>query len=74
MILDKLISVICGEFDISEEDIDEDTLLEDIISEDIDTSDLLYALEREFDVELSDELSGDISVGELAELIEETVG
>lgn len=74
MILDKLISVICGEFDISEEDIDEGTLLEDIIGEDIDTSDLLYALEREFDVELSDELSGDISVGELAELIEETVG
>ena len=73
MILEKLISIICDEFGADEEEINEDTLIEDIIDDELDTEDLVLTLEREFGVEFGSEISGDISIAELADMIEETV-
>ncbi len=71
MLLEKLISVICDELGVDENDINEDTLLEELVGDELETEDLVITLEREFGVEFGSELSGDISIAELAEMIEE---
>ncbi len=70
MLLEKLISVICDELGVDENDINEDTLLEELVGDELETEDLVITLEREFGVEFGSELSGDISIAELAEMIE----
>lgn len=72
MYLEKLLSVICTELGIGEDEIDENTLIEEIVGDELETEDLVYTLEREFGIEFGGELSEDLSLAELADLIEET--
>ena len=69
--LERLISLICEELGCDESSVSGETLLGELVSDDIETEELIQALENEFDVEFGEEISGDISVSELAEMIEE---
>lgn len=69
MILEKLIELICDELGYAENEVDENTLISDLVDDELDIDELVQALESEFDVELAGEISGDISVSELAEMI-----
>ena len=68
--LEKLISLICEEIGCDESTVSGETLLGELVSDDIETEELIQALENEFDVEFGEEISGDISVSQLAEMIE----
>ena len=69
--LEKLISLICEELGYDESKVNGETLLNELVSDDIEIRELVQALESEFDTEFGEEISGDISVYELAEMIEE---
>jgi len=69
--LEKLISLICEELGYDTDEIDEDTVLGELVGDELEIEELVQALENEFDVELSQELSGDMTVSEIAEMIEE---
>lgn len=73
MILEKLISLICEELGFDEDEIDENTTVGDLVSDDLEIEELALALESEFEIELGSELSGDISVSELADMIEDSI-
>ena len=68
--LEKLISLICEEIGCDESTVSGETLLGELVSDDIETEELIQALENEFDVEFGEEISGDISVSQPAEMIE----
>ena len=68
--LENLILLICEELGCDEANVSGKTLLGELVSDDIEIEELVLALENKFDVELGDEIYGDISVSELAEMIE----
>ncbi len=68
--LEKVISLICEELGYADNEVDEDTLIGDLVSDELEIEELAQALENEFEVELSEELGADITVAELAEMIE----
>lgn len=71
LLLEKLISMICEELGCDESSVSGETLLGELVSDDIEIDELVQALENEFDVEFSEEISGEVSVSQLAEMIEE---
>ncbi|MGN0543693.1 MAG: acyl carrier protein [Acutalibacteraceae bacterium] len=73
MILEKLISLICEELGFDEDEVDENTAVGDLVSDELEIEELALALESEFEIELGSELSGDISVSELADIIEDSI-
>ena len=73
VILEKLISLICEELGFDEDEVDENTAVGDLVSDDLEIEELALALESEFEIELGSELSGDISVSELADIIEDSI-
>ncbi|MDD7193553.1 MAG: acyl carrier protein [Oscillospiraceae bacterium] len=73
MILEKLISLICEELGFDEDEVNENTAVGDLVSDDLEIEELALALESEFEIELGSELSGDISVSELADIIEDSI-
>ncbi len=70
VMLENLISLICEELGCDETNVSGETLLGELVSDDIEIEELVLALENKFDVELGDEICGDISVADLAEMIE----
>ncbi len=68
--LEKVISLICEELGCADNEVDGDTLIGDIVSDELEIEELAQALESEFEVELSEELGAEITVAELAEMIE----
>lgn len=73
VILEKLISLICEELGFDEDEVNENTAVGDLVSDDLEIEELALALESEFEIELGSELSGDISVSELADIIEDSI-
>ena len=73
MILEKLISLICEELGFDEDEVNENTAVGDLVSDHLEIEELALALESEFEIELGSELSGDISVSELADIIEDSI-
>lgn len=73
VILEKLISLICEELGFDEDEVDENTAVGDLVSDELEIEELALALESEFEIELGSELSGDISVSELADIIEDSI-
>ncbi len=69
--LEKLISLICEELGCDESNVSGETLLGELVGDEIEIQELVQALENEFDTEFGEEISGDISVSRLAEMIEE---
>lgn len=70
LMLEKVISLICEELGYADNEVNEDTLIGDIVSDELEIEELAQALENEFEVELSEELGAEITVAELAEMIE----
>ncbi len=68
--LEKVISLICEELGCADNEVDEDTLIGDLVGDELEIEELAQALENEFEVELSEELGAEITVAELAEMIE----
>ena len=73
VILEKLISLICEELGFDEDEVNENTAVGDLVSDHLEIEELALALESEFEIELGSELSGDISVSELADIIEDSI-
>lgn len=69
--LENLISFICEELGCDEASVSGETLLSELVGDEIELQELVQALENEFETELVDELSGDISVSSIAGMIEE---
>lgn len=72
MILEKLISLICDELGCDEDNFDEDTAIGELVGDDLELQELISAAENEFDVEIG-EADGEMTVGELADMIEEYI-
>lgn len=70
VILEKLISLICEEFGFDEDEIQKETGLEELAADELEIEEFVQTLESEFDVEIG-ELYGEMTVGELAEMIED---
>lgn len=73
MVFEKLVKIICEQFDVSDEDIYNDTILtEDLELDSMDIVDLVMTIEDEFNIELPDEaLEEIVTVADLARYIEE---
>lgn len=74
MILEKLISMICEEFGFNEGEIDGSEPLYEFINDDTELEELVLSLESEFETEFAEEIDTGISVSELADMIEESIG
>lgn len=70
LMLENLISFICEELGCDESNVSGETVLSELV-DDIEFEELVQALENEFDTEFSGEISGDFTVFQLAEMIEE---
>lgn len=70
VILEKLIELICDELGYDGSEVDENTVLSDLVSDELEKDELIQALENEFEIEFAGGISGDVSVAELAEMIE----
>lgn len=69
MILEKLIALICEALDI--EGVEESTSIGSLVDDDFELKELVQAVESEFEVEFGEEI-GDITVSELADMIEDS--
>ena len=70
LMLEKVISLICEELGYDTDEINGDTVLGEIVSDETEMEELSQLLEGELDVEFSEELSPDMTVSELAEMVE----
>ena len=53
MVIDKVIAILCEQFELDENDITEDTsLVDDLGADSMDSLDITMALEEEFDIEI----------------------
>ena len=55
MVLEKIKALVAQQFDVEEDSISTDTSIEELGGDTIDVSELLTALEEEFDIEISEE-------------------
>lgn len=69
--LENLISFICEELGCDESAVSGETLLGELVGDEIELHELVEALENEFDSRFGEEISGEISLTSLADLIEE---
>lgn len=69
--LENLISFICEELGCDESAVSGETLLGELVGDEIELHELVEALENEFDSRFGEEISGEISLSSLADLIEE---
>lgn len=74
MILEKLIYMICDEFGFSDVEPDGSEPLSDFINDDDEFEELVLSIEGEFEIDFDEEIDLDISIEELAEMIEEAIG
>ncbi len=68
--IEKIISLICEEFGYEEEAINENSQINELIEEGTELEDIVRAIEGEFYVDLSEEISGDMTVAQVAEMLE----
>ncbi len=68
--VEKVISLICEELGYDENAISEDTSLGEITEEGIALEEIINIIEGEFYVDLSEEISGDMTVAQIAQMLE----
>ena len=75
MVLEKVKSILCSQFDVEEDSITPDTNISDDLGADsLDVVDMLMSLEDEFDIEIPDDQIDRIrTVGEVVAYIEENL-
>lgn len=71
MVLDRIIALVARQFTVDEDDITEDTAFADLDAEELDITDLVYAVEDEFEMDISEEQANALrTVADLADLVE----
>ena len=68
--IEKLISLICEELGYDEDAITEDTELNELVADGVELDSIIHIIEGEFYVDLSEEISGDMTVSAVAEMLE----
>ena len=68
--IEKVISLICEEFGYDEDAISGNTELRELTEDGADLDEIIRAVEGEFYVDLSEEISGDMTVAQVAEMLE----
>ena len=68
--IEKVISLICEEFGYDDDAVTESTELNELIEDGVELDEIIRAIEGEFYVDLSEELSGDVTVGQVAGMLE----
>ena len=59
---DKVVEIVCNQLEISKEDVTPDSsLVEDLGADSLDTVELVMAFEEEFEIEIDDEVAGEMS-------------
>ena len=67
---EKLISLICEELGYDEDAINGNTELAELAEEGTELDEIIRIIEGEFYVDLSEEISGDMTVAQVAEMLE----
>ncbi|MBR2740805.1 MAG: acyl carrier protein [Oscillospiraceae bacterium] len=75
MVIDKVIAILCEQFELDENDITEDTsLVDDLGADSMDSLDITMALEEEFDIEIPDEEAEELrTVRDIVNYIENNI-
>lgn len=68
--IEKVISLICEEFGYDDDAVTESTELNELVEDGIELDEIIRIIEGEFYVDLSEELSGDVTVGQVAGMLE----
>ncbi|MBQ3044963.1 MAG: hypothetical protein IJD49_03335 [Clostridia bacterium] len=68
--LEKVISLICEELGCEEDAISESTELNELTEYGTELDEIIRLIEGEFYVDLSEEISGDMTVAQVAEMLE----
>lgn len=68
--VEKVISLICEEFGYGEDAINENTELSELTEDGMELEEIIRIIEGEFYVDLSEEISGDMTVAQVAEMLE----
>ena len=68
--IEKVISLICEEFGYDDDAVTESTELNELVEDGVELDEIVRAIEGEFYVDLSEELSGDMTVGQVAGMLE----
>ena len=68
--LEKVISLICEEFGYADDLVNADTELSELTEDGIELEEIIRVIEGEFYVDLSEEISGDMTVAQVAEMLE----
>ena len=75
MVIDKVIAILCEQFEVDENEITEETsLVDDLGADSMDSLDITMALEEEFDIEIPDEDAEELkTVGDIVNYIEANI-
>lgn len=68
--IEKVISLICEELGYDDDAITENTELGELVDDGVELDEIIRIIEGEFYVDLSEELSGDMTVGQVAGMLE----
>ena len=68
--VEKVISLICEELGYEEDAISENTELNELTEDGMELEEIIRIIEGEFYVDLSEEISGDMTVAQVAEMLE----
>lgn len=68
--VEKVISLICEEFGYEDDVINGNTELSELTGDGADLEEIIRVIEGEFYVDLSEEISGDMTVAQVAEMLE----
>lgn len=68
--VEKVISLICEELGYEEDAINENTELSELTEDGMELEEIIRIIEGEFYVDLSEEISGDMTVAQVAEMLE----
>lgn len=68
--IEKVISLICEEFGFEEDAVNGGTSLAELAEDGIELEEIIRVVEGEFYVDLSEEISGEMTVAQVAEMLE----
>lgn len=68
--VEKVISLICEELGYEENAITADTELNELVDEGVELEEIIHIIEGEFYVDLSEEIGGDMTLAQVAEMLE----
>ena len=68
--IEKVISLICEEFGYDDGAVTESTELNELVDDGVELDEIIRVVEGEFYVDLSEEISGDVTLGQVAAMLE----